>query len=58
MSANRIEKRLSELKDRNEKAFITYITAGLPSMEKTADIIKAQEEEKAEVLEEDTVAED
>ena len=43
MSANRIEKRLSELKDRNEKAFITYITAGLPSMEKTADIIKAQE---------------
>ena len=30
MSANRIEKRLSELKERNEKTFITYITAGLP----------------------------
>ncbi|MCR4807831.1 MAG: tryptophan synthase subunit alpha [Lachnospiraceae bacterium] len=40
---NRIEKRMNELKLNNEKAFITYITAGLPDMDKTKDIIKAQE---------------
>ena len=40
---NRIEKRMEELKLNNEKAFITYITAGLPDMDKTAEIIKAQE---------------
>ena len=42
MKTNRIEARLEELKNKNEKAFITYITAGLPNMEATADIIKAQ----------------
>lgn len=41
--SNRIEARLSELKAKNEKAFITYITAGLPSMDKTKEILKAQE---------------
>lgn len=40
---NRIEKRMNELKAKNEKAFITYITAGLPDMEATKNIIKAQE---------------
>ena len=40
---NRIEARFEDLKEKNEKAFITYITAGLPSMEKTAQIIRAQE---------------
>lgn len=40
---NRIEKRMNELKANNEKAFITYITAGLPNMETTKKIIKAQE---------------
>ena len=40
---NRIENRMKELKDRNEKAFITYITAGLPDMDTTGKIIKAQE---------------
>ena len=40
---NRIESCLQELKQKNEKAFITYITAGLPDMDKTAEIIKAQE---------------
>lgn len=43
MSENRIEARLKQLSDKGEKAFITYITAGLPSMDKTAEIIKAQE---------------
>ncbi|MCR5594642.1 MAG: tryptophan synthase subunit alpha [Lachnospiraceae bacterium] len=41
---NRIEYRLNTLKEKNEKAFITYITAGLPDMETTAKIIKAQED--------------
>ncbi len=40
---NRIEECLSILKDKKEKAFITYITAGLPDMERTGEIIKAQE---------------
>lgn len=39
---NRIEKRMEELKLNNEKAFITYITAGLPDMETTKKIINAQ----------------
>ena len=29
---NRIESHLSKLKEKGEKAFITYITAGLPDM--------------------------
>lgn len=40
--SNRIEERLNELKAKNEKAFITYITAGLPNLEATKEIIKAQ----------------
>lgn len=40
--SNRIEDRLNQLKANNEKAFITYITAGLPDMDKTKEIIKAQ----------------
>ncbi|MCR5509243.1 MAG: tryptophan synthase subunit alpha [Lachnospiraceae bacterium] len=39
---NRIEKRMEELKAKNEKAFITYYTAGLPDMETTEKIIEAQ----------------
>ena len=41
--SNRIETHLNILKEKGEKAFITYITAGLPDMETTAGIIKAQE---------------
>ena len=29
---NRIEKRMKELQKKNEKAFVTYMTAGLPDM--------------------------
>ena len=39
---NRIENRMKELQSNNEKAFITYITAGLPDMETTGKIINAQ----------------
>lgn len=48
---NRIENRLEELRRKNEKAFITYITAGLPDMERCAALIKAQEEAGLDILE-------
>ena len=36
---NRIESRMNYLKENNEKAFITYTTAGFPDMKKTKEII-------------------
>lgn len=48
---NRIEKRLAECKEQNQKAFITYMTAGLPDMEGCKNLIKAQEEAGTDVLE-------
>lgn len=48
---NRIERKLAQLKEKNEKAFITYITAGLPDMERCADLVCAQEEAGLDILE-------
>lgn len=48
---NRIEKRLEELKKENKKAFITYTTAGLPTLETTEELIYAQEESGVDILE-------
>mgnify|MGYP004555700751 FL=1 len=48
---NRIEERLKELKTENKKAFITYMTAGLPDMEGTKALIKAQEEAGTDIIE-------
>ena len=48
---NRIEKRLAKLQEKGEKAFITYMTAGLPDMEGTKEIIKAQQEAGTDILE-------
>lgn len=48
---NRIEEKLEELKQKNEKAFITYMTAGLPDMEGTKAIIKAQEIAGTDIIE-------
>lgn len=48
---NRIEKKMEALKQQNKKAFITYITAGLPDLEKTKELIKAQEEAGIDVVE-------
>ena len=48
---NRRENRLNLLKEQNKKAFITYITAGLPNLEKTKDIIKAQEMAGTDIVE-------
>ena len=48
---NRIEYALQTLQETNKKAFITYMTAGLPSMEGTKEIIKAQEEAGTDIIE-------
>jgi tryptophan synthase alpha chain len=48
---NRIEKRLNELEKENKKAFITYMTAGLPDIKKTEEIIKIQAEAGIDIIE-------
>lgn len=48
---NRIEKKFEELGKRGEKAFVTYMTAGLPTMEDTKKIIRAQEKAGTDVVE-------
>ncbi|MCM1253498.1 MAG: tryptophan synthase subunit alpha [Clostridium sp.] len=48
---NRIEEKLQQLQQKGEKAFVTYITAGLPDMDGCAALIKAQEEAGLDILE-------
>ena len=48
---NRIEERMKQLQEKGEKAFITYITAGLPDMEGMKEIIRANERAGCDVLE-------
>lgn len=48
---NRIEQKMQELKERGEKAFITYMTAGLPDMAGCKELIKAQERAGVDVVE-------
>ena len=48
---NRIEAKLNALKERNEKAFATYLTGGLPDLESTKRLIKVQEEAGTDLLE-------
>ena len=48
---NRIEEKMALLQEKKEKAFITYITAGLPDMEGTKALIKAQKEAGVDVIE-------
>lgn len=48
---NRIEKALKTLQEKKEKAFITYITAGLPNYEKTKELICAQEKTGTDIIE-------
>ncbi len=48
---NRIEQKMQELKEKGEKAFITYMTAGLPDMEGCKSLIQAQEQAGVDVLE-------
>lgn len=48
---NRIEQRLDALKKENKKAFITYITAGLPDSDKCAELIRTQEKAGIDIIE-------
>lgn len=48
---NRIEERMSALKAEGKKGFITYITAGIPDMDGTKKILKAQWEAGIDVVE-------
>lgn len=48
---NRIEKRMQQLQQKKEKAFITYMTAGLPDLTGTGAIIRAQERGGCDVVE-------
>ena len=48
---NRIEERMKELQESGKKAFITYMTAGLPDMEGCKKLIFAQERAGLDVLE-------
>lgn len=48
---NRIETAMKRLQEKKEKALITYMTAGLPDMEGTKELIKAQERAGIDVLE-------
>lgn len=48
---NRIEERLQQVRERGHKAFITYITAGLPDMQGCAALVKALEEAQIDVVE-------
>jgi tryptophan synthase alpha chain len=47
----RIEKRFSELKQRGEKALVTYLTAGYPDLGTTREIILSLDRGGADVLE-------
>ena len=48
---NRIEERLTALKEEGKKAFITYTTAGLPDLDTTKRIIRTQEAAGIDVIE-------
>lgn len=48
---NRIEEKLKSLQEKGEKAFITYITAGLPDMEGCKNIILTQEKAGTDIIE-------
>lgn len=48
---NRIEQKLTALQQKKENAFITYMTAGLPDMEGTKNIILAQAEAGTDIVE-------
>lgn len=48
---NRIENTLAGLQEKKEKAFITYITAGLPDYDKTKELIHAQEKAGTDIIE-------
>ena len=48
---NRIELRMEQLREKKEKALITYLTAGLPDLYKTESLIKVQAEAGVDIIE-------
>ena len=48
---NRITEKFNELKSKNKTAFIGYVTAGDPSIQKTAEIVLALEKGGADIIE-------
>lgn len=48
---NRINEKFKELKSENKKAFIAFITSGDPSLDKTAQLVKALEKAGVDILE-------
>lgn len=48
---NRIEERMKQLQEKGEKAFITYMTAGLPDFEGTKRLLKGMEHAGCDVVE-------
>ena len=48
---NRIEERMAALQAKKEKALVTYITVGLPTVDKTVEIVKAQAKAGVDVVE-------
>ncbi|CAI2718188.1 tryptophan synthase subunit alpha [Nitrospina watsonii] len=48
---NRIEQRIDDLKTKNQKALVAFITAGDPSMEATRDMFQVIEENGADIIE-------
>jgi tryptophan synthase alpha chain len=48
---NRIEQKFQELKDKNNKAFIVFITAGFPNLETTERLVLELEKSGADIIE-------
>ncbi|MFT8314959.1 MAG: tryptophan synthase subunit alpha [Clostridium sp.] len=48
---NRIEAKFNELKDKNEKAMIPFVTAGDPDLETTIELVNAMEKAGADIIE-------
>jgi tryptophan synthase alpha chain len=48
---NRIDKKFRELRSRNKKAFIVFITAGFPDLSVTAKLVIALEKNGADIIE-------
>ncbi|MCP4725274.1 MAG: tryptophan synthase subunit alpha [bacterium] len=48
---NRIRKTITDLKKRNEKAFVPFLTAGHPSMEMTVKLVKMLENAGSDIVE-------
>lgn len=48
---NRIEQAMTRLQQQQHKAFITYMTAGMPTLKDSLEIIKAQAEAGVDVIE-------